>query len=443
MENKNIISKWTHFLTTDIWRMRPHKLPKRKFFLIRILQIVVLAYRGFNENRCRFKASALTFYSLLSMVPIVALMFGIAKGFGLQKQVEEQLLKGAHGQEKVIIRIIEFSNKMLEETSGALIAGIGVLFLFWAVIKVLSNIENSFNEIWGVVKPRTLGRKFGDYLLMTVISPIVLVISGSVMIFVNTQFQTLTTKIPMLQNLGLLFWLPLKVLPYVSIWALFTFVFAFMPNTKVKFTAALLAGIVAGTIFQFVQWVYVKFQIGVANYGAIYGSFAAIPLFLIWLQTSWLILLFGAELSFATQNVHTYEFEPDCLSASKAYRTLLSLFIVQRIVKVFTKGEQAPDAPQLSQELQMPIRLMRQLLYELTESKVLSEVRSKEREYAYQPAVDVDKITVKYVIDRLEHHGTSDAPVVMTQELKELSQSMNQFSEAIEKSPGNVLLKSL
>ena len=438
-----MFEKWIHFLKTDLWRIRAKDQPRRKSFLIRLAQVIVLAFRGFDENRCRFKASALTFYSLLSMVPIVALMFGIAKGFGLQKQVEQQLLEKAQGQGEVVTRIIDFSNKMLEETSGGLIAGIGVVFLFWTVIKVLSNIENSFNEIWGVIKPRTIGRKFGDYLLIMVVGPILLVISGSVNIFVNSQVKILLEKIPMLQNLGLLFWLPLKMLPYVSVWILFTFIFAFIPNTKVKFTSALMAGIVAGTIFQFVQWIYVNFQIGVAKYGAIYGSFAAVPLFLIWLQTSWLILLFGAELSFAVQNVKTYEFEPDCLSASKSYRMLLSLFIVQAIVKKFTVGEKAPDAPQLSHDLQIPVRLVRQLLYQLSESGVLAEVRNKEREYAYQPAIDVDKITVKYVIDRLEHHGTTNVPVSRSSELDKLSDCMQKFSETIDKSEANVLLKNL
>ncbi len=438
-----MFEKWIHFLKTDLWRMRVKDQPRRKSFLIRLAQIIVLAVRGFDENRCRFKASALTFYSLLSMVPIVALMFAIAKGFGLQNQVEEQLLQRTRGQQEVVTKIIDFSNRMLEETSGGLIAGIGVIFLFWAIIKVLSNIENSFNEIWGVIKPRSLGRKFSDYISMFIVCPILLVISGSVTIFVNTQLQNLTAKIPLLQNLGPLFWLPMHILPYISVWVLFTFIFAFMPNTKVNITSALLAGIVAGTIFQFVQWIYVNFQIGVAKYGAIYGSFAAIPLFLIWLQTSWLIVLFGAELSFATQNVQTYEFEPDCLSASKSYRTLLSLFIVQRIVKMFTAGDKAPDATQLSHELQIPVRLVRQLLYDLSECKVLSEVRNKEREYAYQPAVDVDKVTIKYVIDRLEHHGTSNVPVRESAELNQLSGCLQKFSETIDKSEANILLKNL
>lgn len=438
-----MLAKLIDFIKTDIWRMRPKDHSRSKSFAIRFVQIIVLAVRGFQENKCKFKASALTFFSLLSMVPIIALMFGIAKGFGLQKQVEEQLMAKMQGQEEVITKIIDFSNTMLENTSGGLIAGIGVAFLFWAIIKVLSNIENSFNDIWGVIKPRSFGRKFGDYISMILVCPILLAISGSATVFVSSQVTSIIEKIPLLHNFGPAFWLPLKLLPYITIWVVFTFLFSFMPNTKVKFKSALIGGIVAGTIFQVVQWIYINFQIGAARYGAIYGSFAAMPLFLIWLQTSWLIVLFGAEVSFAHQNVETYEFEPDCLSVSKSFKTLLSLFIVQRLVKKFCKGENPADAPSLSHELEIPIRLVRKILYELSESGVLSEVRNKDKEFAYQPATDVEKMTIKFVIDQLELHGTSNVPVAKSGEFDKLSDCLRQFDSIIEKSPANIPLKNL
>jgi len=432
------------FIKTDIWRIRLKDHSRSKSFVIRLIRIIVLAVRGFDENKCMFRASALTFYSLLSIVPIIALMFGIAKGFGLQKQVEEQLLVKMEGQKEVVTKIIDFANSLLASTSGGVIAGIGVAFLFWTIIRVLSNIENSFNDIWGVIKPRTFGRKFGDYLSMILVCPILLAISGSATIFVSSHVKLVVEKIPLLQNLGQAFWLPLKLLPYVTIWVVFTFIFVFMPNTKVRFKSALIGGIAAGTIFQIVQWVYINSQIVVARYGAIYGSFAALPLFLIWLQTSWLIVLFGAEVSFAHQNVETYEFEPDCLSVSKSFKKLLSLFIVQRLVKKFCNGEKPADAPRLSHELEIPVRLVRQILYELSESAVLSEVRnSKDKEFAYQPAIDVEKITVKFVIDQLELQGTSDIPVAKLGELDKLSNCLRQFGEIIEKSPANVLLKNI
>jgi membrane protein len=439
-----MLKKWMSFLKTDLWRMRLKDHPRGKSFLIRLIRIVALAFRGFDENKCMLRASALTFYSLLSIVPVIALMFGIAKGFGLQKQVEEQLLAKMEGQKEVVTKVIDFANSLLANTSGGVIAGIGVAFLFWTIIRVLSNIERSFNDIWGVVKPRGLGRKFGDYLSTILICPILLVISGSATIFVSSQIKVITEKIPLLQNLGPAFWVLLKLLPYCTIWIAFTFILAFMPNTKVNFKSALIGGVVAGTIFQVVQWAYIKFQIGVAKYGAIYGSFAALPLFLIWLQASWLIVLFGAEASFAHQNVETYEFEPDCLSVSHSFKTLLLLLVTQRLVKRFCAGEKPADASHLSHDLEIPVRLVRQILYELSESGVLSEVRTGEdKELAYQPAIDVDKITVKYVIDRIEQRGNSDIPVTASSELDKLNESLQQFGVILEKSPANVLLKNL
>jgi membrane protein len=439
-----MFKKWLNFIKTDIWRIRLKDHSRSKSLLIRLVRIVVLALRGFDENKCLFRASALTYYTLLSIVPIIAVMFGVAKGFGLQKQVEAQLLAKMEGQQEVVTKIIDFSNSLLANTSGGFIAGIGVAFLLWTVIRVLSNIERSFNDIWGVVKPRTFGRKFGDYISMILVCPILWAIAGSTTIFVSSQIQTITDKLPFLENFGPVFWGLLKLLPYCTLWVAFTFIFIFMPNTKVRFLSALTGGIVAGTLFQAVQWVYVNFQIGVTKYGAIYGSFAALPLFLIWLQISWLIVLFGAEVSFAHQNVETYEFEPDCLSASQSFKTLLSLLITQHIVKSFCAGDKPLDASLLSHELEIPVRLVRQILFELSESGVLSEVkRNDDKELSYQPAIDAAQITVKFVIDRLRERGTSDIPVVKSGVLDKLSSCLKQFGETIDKSPANVLLKNL
>lgn len=439
-----MFARWIDFVKTDIWRIRLKDHPRSKSFVIRLVRIIVLAVRGFDENKCKFRASALTFYSLLSIVPVIALMFGIAKGFGLQQHVTAQILEKMKGQEEVANKVIAFANSLLNQASGGVIAGVGVVFLFWTIISLLGSVEGSFNDIWGVVKPRTFGRKFSDYLVTMLVCPVLLAVAGGVTVFLSGQIQTLTEKIPVLKNFGPVFWLVIKLLPYFTIWISFTFIFIFMPNTKVRFMSGLIAGIVAGALFQIVQWAYVNFQVQITTRYAIYGSFAALPLFLLWLQISWLIVLFGAEVSFAHQNVETYEFEPDCLSASKSFKKLLSLLIVQRLVKKFCNGEKPVDASALAHELEIPVRLVRQILYELSESAVLSEVRnSRDKEFAYQPATDVEKITIKFVTDQLERNGTSDLPVAKSGDLDKLSNCLRQLDEVVEKSPANVLLKNL
>ncbi|MHC4220856.1 MAG: YihY/virulence factor BrkB family protein [Planctomycetota bacterium] len=439
-----MLSKVITFLKTDIWRMRLNNYPRRTSFFLRQLRVIVLAVRGFAEDKCKFRASALTFYSLLSVVPVFAMMFGIAKGFGLEKRVEAELLEKMQGQEEVAKKVIDFANSLLENAHGGFIAGIGVAFLFWAIIKVLSNIENSFNDIWGVKGPRTLGRKFSDYLSMMLICPFLLIIASSATVVISTQVRVIIQQFSVFSTIGPFILFLLKLLPYCTIWIMFTFIFIFMPNTKVKLTYAFLSGVVAGTIFQIVQWVYISFQIGAAKYSAIYGSFAALPLFLVWLQTSWLIVLFGAELSFAHQNVETYEFEQDCLSVSYSFKKLLSLLVTHLLIKNFCKAEPPCDAEKISHTLEIPVRLVRQILFELVESAVLSEVRKDDsKDVAYQPAVDVGKLTVKYVVESLEQRGNCAIPVGKTSEMEKLSQCLNTFANDIEKSPANILLKDI
>ena len=438
------MSKWVDFVKTGIWRMRLEGISRPKSFLIRQIRIVVLSIRGFDEDRCMLWASALTFYSLLSIVPVMAMLFGLAKGFGYEQRVEKLLLARFEGQEEVITQVIGFANKLLENTSGGLIAGVGVALLFWSVIKVLGNIEKSFNHIWGVKKGRPWGRKFSDYLSFMLISPILLVMSSSLTVFVTSQVALLSKKMEAVSAVaGLLLFL-LKFSPFVVIWILFTFIYFWMPNTKVQFRSSLVAGIVAGTIFQVVQWAYVAFQIGVAKYGAIYGSFAALPLFLIWLQISWLIVSLGAEISFAHQNVDTYEFEQDSYSVSQSHKMLLSLMVMHRLVKNFCEGAKGWDAMQISHALDLPIRLVQQILFELAGAGVLVEIKSDdEKDVLYQPGRDVGGLTVKLVMDALQRRGSDAIGIAESGELGKLKECIKTFDGLVQESPANVLLKDI
>jgi len=440
-----MLSRIVSFLSTDIWRIRLADYSRTKSFLLRQLRVIALAVRGYQEDSCKFRASALTFYSLLSIVPVIAMMFGVAKGFGLEKRVETEILQRFKGQEEVAQKILAFANSLLENTRGGLIAGVGVLILFWSVMGVLGNIEHSFNEIWGVTKPRSIGRKFSDYLSLILVCPILMAVASSATVVVSSQAQLLFEKITFLKSLGPVLILPLKLLPYCTLWVAFTFIFVFMPNTVVKLKSGLVAGVVSGTLFQLVQWAYINLQIGVAKYSAVYGSFAALPLFLIWLQMSWLILLFGAEIAFAVQNVHTYEFEQDCQSISHSHKRLLSLLVARLIVKRFCEGVSPLDAPEISRLLEIPIRLVRQILHELVESNILSEVRkqSEGKEVQYQPARDVEALTAKRVVDALENRGHSDIPVLDCEDLRKLTMTLAAFSEIVEHAPSNVALKNI
>ncbi len=438
------ITKFLSFIRVDIWRIRLAELPFGKSFLLKQLRIIILAIRSYDEDRCLLRASSLTFYTLLSIVPIVAMFFGVAKGFGFEKRLENELYDKFPGQEEILSQVINFANSLLEQTRGGLIAGIGLLVLFWSVLKVLGHIEMAFNDIWEIKESRSWGRKFSDYLSIMLIAPILVLMSGSVTVFITTRVTQITQEVALLGVFSPLIAFLLNFIPYVLIWILFTVLYILMPNTKVNFKAGFIGGVVAGTLYQIAQGAYISFQIGTARYNAIYGSFAALPLFLMWLQISWWIVLFGAELSFANQNVDTYEYEPDSLKVSPGFKKLLSLQIVHLLIKKFANGDKPFTDSQISNRLQMPIRLVHSILSELVESGLVSEIKTKiDKELAYQPARDINQLTIQSVLDALDQKGIDDIPVAKTGEYQALSNALQGFSEAMAGSPANKLLKNI
>lgn len=439
-----MVNNVLNFVQRDIWRMPSRRLRGPKGGFVRSIRIVIASFREFTSDQCGLWASALTFYSLLSIVPVFAMAFGVAKGFGLDKTLREKILESAAGQQEIIMRILEFSENMLNNTRGGLIAGAGLALLFWSVIQVLSNIEQAFNHIWGIKKQRGLGQKFSDYLSLMLIVPVFYLIASSATVFLASQVDLILQKVSFLGALGpVIYWL-LKLLPLCIFAGLLTYLYIFMPNGKIQFKSALLGGFVAGLIYNIVQWIYVRFQVGVSNAGAVYGTFAALPLFLVWLQLSWRIVLYGAELSFAHQNEDKYEFEEECLKASYEFKKLLALRMAQLCVARFISGQPPLSDQEIAAELEMPLRLARQILEKLVESGVLTQVQTaNERERFYQPGRDVSEMTIQSVVSQMETAGGQDVPVAETPELHSLRESLKAFEAALENLPANHRLKDL
>ncbi|MFO7922702.1 MAG: YihY/virulence factor BrkB family protein [Bacteroidales bacterium] len=444
MDDKFSIKKILKFIKSDIWKTPRHELSPVRAFLLRYLQILLLAVRGFKEDKIQLRASALTFYSLLSLVPIVAMAFGIAKGFGLEQYFESELAKAFTGREEVLEWVLSFSQSLLEATRGGLMAGIGLIILFWTIMKVLGHIEHSFNEIWQINQPRSISRKFADYFSMMLIAPFFMGLSNAFTVFLTAQVNEITANISLMGFLSPVLMFLVQLIPYFLLWILFTILYMVMPNTKVNFVSALMAGIVAGTLFQLVQWGYVYFQVGVSRYNAIYGSFAALPLLLMWMQISWLVVLFGAEISFANQNVEQYEYETESLNMSIYNRRMITIYITHLLVKNFENGIQPYTARQISNELKIPIRLVREILYELTDINILSATKTKfAKETAYQPAMDIHKITVKSLTDKLEHRGMDVLIARKGKEIDRIKLIMDSFNQIMAKSPDNKLIKDI
>lgn len=438
------LQELSDFVLNKLWSIRLGDLPPRRAMYYRYIRVLVLSIRKFLDDRLQFPASALTFYSMLSVVPVLALGFGIAKGFGYEKFLQQELSNNLKGHEEVVKYLLDFTNSFLERAQGGLIAGVGVAILFWTVMKVFGNIESALNSIWQIKKSRIFVRKFSDYLSMMLISPLLIVLASSANVFLSTQLSTAADRIALLGYISPVIYILLKLVPYVLIWVLFSFIYIIMPNTKVNVRSGIIAGVVAGSIFQLTQWAYIHFQIGVSNYGAIYGSFAALPLFLVWMQISWLIVLYGAEIAYADHNIELYEFETETVNISPYAKRMVTLLVAHRIVQNFKNCDSAITASEISQQLKLPIRLVKLILNDLIKVNVISEViQIKTKTSAFQPAINIDCITVKYVMDKLDKYGHDSIIDTSLDKTSRLLHIHETFSSTVSKLPENVLLKDL
>ncbi len=448
-----------HFLTRGIWSIPQSDFSKRKSMPIKVIRILIITIRGIYEDKIQQRAAAITLYCLLSIVPVLALGFGIAKGFGYDKFLENKvrvyLNNWAHhladnsytnsstllqGYSDAVDQVITFSNATLARTKGGLLAGIGIILLFWSVMNVLSIIESSFNDIWQVKKRRSYIRQYSDYLSIMLISPVFLITA----IAVNDKIMEMSKQVELMHLISPVLFTALKAIPYILIIVLFTLVYLIMPNTKVKFRSGLTGGIIAGSIFLLVQMAYIYFQIGVSRNNAIYGSLAAIPLFIIWVQISWLIVLFGAKIAFATQNTQMYEFENEAVNMSYYSHRIIALVVTHHIIMNFNKGEKPLTQPEISKNLHIPVRILSVILSDLAKTRILSEVLTDNpRIIGYQPAQNVDLLSILYVnecIDKLGEHYPIENTSKIALRLMAIDKD---FIKSIKMSDSNILIKNL
>ncbi len=438
-----MFQKLNHFFSEGIWLINPAKLHPVLAIVVKYLKILILAAHGFVKDHCALRASALTLYTLLSIVPIIAMLFGIAKGFGFEKKLREQIIEQVPDQDSMVMQVIEFAENLLASTKGGLVAGVGIVVLFWTIIRVIGNIESSFNHIWKIKKGRPLNRKLSDYLSLMLLAPILLIISGSISVFVSTQLTRLIAIINLPEFGTYLVLFVLKLLPLFILWILFSFIFVFMPNTKVSLKSGIIAAIITGTVYKIVQWAYISLQVGVTSANAIYGSFAALPLFLIWLQIGWMIILFGSEISFYDQHYDAYRNKDKFANLSFTKKKILALQIAQLIIKQFANNLPPLNLSEICTKLVLPLSAVQPVLDELIESKIIVEIKvdEDENEPVFQPACDPDLLSISYVIDALERCGNNNLPE--TEGLSYFSNILKEFEDCLVQSKNNKLLKEI
>jgi membrane protein len=391
------------FLKTDIWRITEYEVSKTKRIVYRFVKIIVLSVRAFYQERLNVKASALTYSILFALVPMIALMVAIGRGFGVESLIENWLKDSFVAQSDLMPTFMGFVKRYLETTQGGLFIGIGLIILLVSVMNFFIQVELAFNGIWQVKKTRSVVTQFTMYFSAMLIIPMFIVLSSGISLYVNAVLE----KSMFYDILSPLWRFGVKLTPYFINWLVFTIMYLVIPNTKVNFKDAVLAGILAGSAFQLFQILYIKSQVLLSRYDVVYGSFAAIPLLLLWLQISCLIVLLGAEIAYASQNIQNFEYEADSKNISTRYKNFLTLFVVWLIVKRYENQEKPLTSEQIAVENRIPIRLVNQILSSLVEADVLIEVfNESERNKSYQPAIDIHQLSIQCLFEKLETKGT-------------------------------------
>ena len=428
------------FLTEDIWRVTEDEISKKRNILYNTIKIITLSIREFVQGRVINKASALTYSTLLAIIPILAILFAIARGFGLDNLLEEQLRTGLEGQALAAETILSFIDSYLSQAKNGVFIGVGIIMLFYTVLLLTHNMEQTFNSIWQVKKLRSLYRKMTDYFSMLLLLPLLILLSSGISIFMSTFMKTMeefTLLAPVIKSL-------VRLTPYVLTWGMFTALYIFMPNTKVKLKYAILPGILAGSAFQAFQYLYIGSQIWVSRYNAIYGSFAAIPMFLLWTQISWSICLFGAQLCYVAQNLRNFSFSKETENISRRYHDFLCILIMSLICKRFQTEETPYTAESLSDEHKIPIRLTTTILYELQDLHLIYEtpMENEDEEMGYLPAIDINRLNVGMLLNRLDEAGSEAFKIDRNRYFASWDTLINARMEYYE-STSKVLLKDL
>ena len=429
-----------HFFTRSLWRVTEGDVSRSRYKGYNLLKITIQTVKCFIKDRIWIRAAALSYTTLFSIIPILALLFAIAKGFGFSNLME-RLLRNGTMQNTTMDMVMTFIDNYLEYAKSGVFIGIGVAMLLWAIINLADSIESNMNAIWDVKRPRSYFRKLTDYMALFIIFPIVIVLYATVSIFMTTIYERMAEYYLISSFVHIC----IKLAPYVLSGLIMTGLFLFIPNTKVKFKNAFIPGMITGIIFQAFLYIYIQIQMSVSSYNAIYGSFAIIPMFMLWADISWSIILFGVEMSYVSQNIELYNFGEEADNVSRRYHDFLCVVVMSLICKRFEQGGQPYTASELSDAGEIPIRLTNRLLDELEAAGLIygfSADAKSETEH-FLPALDIGQLSVGRLLSTLESHGCEDFKIDHTKEFGNQWNAFIGYKEEMYTKSNALLLKNL
>ncbi len=403
---------------------------------VQLVRISAYLWESYRKHDTVVRAAALTFYTLMALVPVIAVVFAIVKGFGLAGDLMQNLYAMLPQSPEVVDYLVEFAERALARTQGGVMASVALVMLFWSVINVFSSIEEAFNNSWEVEIDRSLLRRAFDYLAIILIVPILWIVINAVSVYAGDMFG---------ENHGWLFSLLSNLGAAIIICLIFTLLYIIIPNTKVRFTSALKAGLVSGIAFFLFQHGYIYAQKWMTSYNAIYGSFAALPLLLIWLEYSWVILLTGSEMAFVFQNAARFNaaLKASRMSYDEHRRVLLAVTITA--VRHFHNPGGAITTGEISRRLDLPPAVVNATLQKLVTAKVMQRVNnmSDESENAFAPAYDIAKMTLYGILEAVERCGASTLKFPKEASLESVDRALERLKERSRTSEDNIKLVDL
>lgn len=407
--------KLAQYAWTGVWHDRRNSL------WVRVVKVVNLTVKSFLNSDLQSTACALTYRTLLALVPALALLFAIGRGFGFQNILTSQLFSYFPSQQKALEVAMRFVDSYLAQASEEIFVGVGVGVLLWTLISLVSSVEDAFNRIWGLKHGRTLWRKITDYTAIFLILPLLMVCgSGLTALMTSSIDSYLPFMSPLVSAL-------LDVASVLLIWLFFTGLYMLVPNTRVKFKNALPAGILAGVAFQVLQALFVSGQLYVSKYNAIYGGFAFLPLLLIWLQLVWLFALAGALLCYSAQSASEYALDEDVYGISFNYRRRIGVGMLAVMVQRYARGLPPLAVTDYERSFGVPLRLSQILIGEMEDMKLICRVMDPARKDAvcYQPARELGALSVGEAVDLFRDQGTTDFIPAFSKDFKPLVDALD------------------
>lgn len=419
------IGKIKTFLTRDLWQLEPASLSKARRLGLKFLRVCALVFTSFKEDKCPVHASALTFTSVMALVPFLVIVFSIAKGFGVEK-ASELLLAKAGEMPEAMQQAANNIISTVESASAGAMGGIGGVLFLWVAIKMLSSIEDTFNLVWGVKIPRTLVDKIRNYIVIMVAAPVLMIVSSAGMPVLIGFAEKLTWMGPILA-------FTLRLIPVVMMALAFTIIYIFLPNTKVKFGPAFTGAFVSALLTILFQLAMIKLGFGVSKYNKIYGALAAIPLFLFWVQMSWQIMLFGAEVAFSVQNAETYAHERLAANPSARSRLCLAFALMKKITAAFSDGKGPFDVLNYGIATRVPVRLVNDVISILATNGLVAE--AAEKQGCYTLLRDPADISARMIADAILNEGADPDELGMRDAFPMFGKITGESFQSLEKLP--------